>query len=252
MSLIKHNKSHPSGFSVSQGGLYPVAGFDPLNYKTSVPLGKSTPMQGTGIVADIFGVIGGVAGSIAGTAGGPYVAGVGGYLAGSTAKAIGEMMGLGKPRDAVGLGKPRDAVGLGKKKKVVVSASHKKKIKSLKGGFLGITLANTKKLLNMVAAGATMAAVGIAAHSMGLPESSKNALIQTLHNYLGTTTIRGATSVLGSNQYSTNPDISGSGIGRPEKSKVNFSQKEVETLRKALTGKGIFAPNVSAYGLARF
>lgn len=249
MSLIKHNKSYPSGFSVSQGGLYPVAGFDPLNYKTSVPLGKSTPMQGTGIVADIFGVIGGVAGSIAGTAGGPYVAGVGGYLAGSTAKAIGEMMGLG-------LGNPRGAVG--KKKKVVVSASHKKKIKSLKGGFLGITLANTKKLLNMIAAGATMAAVGVAAHSMGLPESSKQALIQALHNYLGTTTIRGATSVLGSNQYSTNPDISGSGlklkggIGRPEKSKVNFSQKEVETLRKALTGKGIFAPNVSAYGLARF
>ena len=250
MSLIKHNKSHPSGFTVSQGGLYPVAGFDPLNYKTSVPLGKSE-LRGTGIVADIFGVIGGVAGSIAGSVGGPYGSGLGGYLAGSTAKAVGEMMGLGNPRGAVGKkGKP--LVGGSNKKKVVISASHKKKINSLKGGFLGITLANTKKLLNMVAAGATVAAIGIAAHSMGLPESSKQALIQALHNYLGTTTIRGATSILGSNQYSTNPDISGSGIGRIDSSKVNFSQKEVETLRKALTGKGIFAPNVSAYGLARF
>ena len=99
-------KNRPSGYSISQGGSYAVAGFDPLNYKVSNSSGKnmigsghsSKQMIGNGIIAEIAGSMAGVAGGIAGayaSGGNPYIIAGASTAVGGSIKSLAEMIGLG-------------------------------------------------------------------------------------------------------------------------------------------------------------
>lgn len=81
------------------GMSYAPAGFDPLNYKVSIPIGQTGRGQkGKGLGADILGAIGGVAGGVSGgflSAGNPYGAAVGSAAGSYAGKQLGEMLGLG-------------------------------------------------------------------------------------------------------------------------------------------------------------
>ena len=99
-------KNRPSGYSISQGGSYAVAGFDPLNYKVSNPSGKnmigsghsSKQMVGNGLIAEIAGSMAGVAGGIAGayaSGGNPYIIAGSSTAVGGSIKSLAEMIGLG-------------------------------------------------------------------------------------------------------------------------------------------------------------
>ena len=85
-----------SGFSGSQGGIYPVSGFDPLNNKVSVNSGKSSQLKGSGIPSDLFGVMGSVSGGIVGSmTGNPYVVGLAAYTGGAAGHTVAKLIGLG-------------------------------------------------------------------------------------------------------------------------------------------------------------
>ena len=94
MKTKHRNNIKTSGFSSSQGGIMPVAGFDPLNYKVSVNAGKSQQLKGGGIPADFFGVMGSVSGGIVGSmSGNPYIVGLSSYAGGATGHGVAKFLG---------------------------------------------------------------------------------------------------------------------------------------------------------------
>ena len=105
-----------SGFSTSQGGIYSVAGFDPLNNKVSVNIGKSQQLKGAGgVPADIIGVIGSVSGGIVGSmSGNPYLVGLSAYAGGAAGHTVAKLIGLGlKPNKKVNRLNGMQGKGLG-------------------------------------------------------------------------------------------------------------------------------------------
>lgn len=90
------NNIKSAGFSTSQGGIYSVAGFDPLNNKVSVKSGNSQHLKGGGVPADIIGVMGAVTGSIVGSmSGNPYLVGLSAYAGGAAGHTVAKLIGLG-------------------------------------------------------------------------------------------------------------------------------------------------------------
>jgi hypothetical protein len=94
-------KNKPMGYGSSQGGIYGVVSYDPLNMSVSLPVStqKTTGnMNGKGLGADILsGVFGTGGGILSGTYSGlnPYAISVGSTVGSALGKSIGEMIGLG-------------------------------------------------------------------------------------------------------------------------------------------------------------
>lgn len=97
-------KNKPSGYSSSQGGIYGVVGYDPLNMGVSLPVstqklsGNGHMMKGKGLGADILSGIVGTAGGVFSAAysgSNPYAISVGSTVGSALGKSIGEMIGLG-------------------------------------------------------------------------------------------------------------------------------------------------------------
>jgi len=94
-------KNKPSGYGSSQGGIYGVVSYDPLNLQVSLPVSsqKSTGnMNGRGLGAEILsGVVGTAGGILSGTYSGmnPYAISAGSTVGSALGKSIGEMIGLG-------------------------------------------------------------------------------------------------------------------------------------------------------------
>ena len=245
---MKSVKINPSGYSISQGGTYGVVGFDPLNYKVSsissnnssgTPLSGgngglyragSGLLRGGGLGAEVIGSMAGVVGGVAGawlSGANPYIVAGSTTAVGGIAKSLAEMIGLGHMKGGGLI--PQKYIDF-----VDRLISNKKTLSQIKNAIMNFELSSELKAKLSKAVSSLLNKGGGGQRGSGIVRSK----------------LTRASGVTSSAKGGRSPK------GRKHESREGTKTKQMErsrTNRVNLSGSGgIFQPNVSAYGLAKF
>ena len=245
---MKSVKINPSGYSISQGGTYGVVGFDPLNYKVSSISSNNTSgsslsggngglyrtgsmtgsgtLRGGGLGAEVIGSMAGVVGGVAGawlSGANPYVIAGSTTAVGGIAKSLAEMIGLGHMKGGALI--PQKYIDF-----IDRLISNKKTLAQIKSAIMNFELSSELK-------------------------AKLSKAVSSLLNRGGGHTGGGAPGKRGSGIVRSKLTRA-SGVrspkGRKHESREGTKTKQMERSRAMSGSGGVFQPNVSAYGLAKF